>query len=109
MPARGGGDLSARGASRRPKTLEEGTRGGLVGGLRSMVRHARAVLQAWQRDYDEERPHSKLAWMTPRAYASALSGEAGRDAVLLWGPAPRPLAAHEAEGSDHFRTLVIAG
>jgi transposase len=37
------------------------------------------------------------------------SGEAGRDTALLWGSAPRPLAAHEAEGSYHFRTHVIAG
>ena len=46
--------------------------------------HARAVLEAWRRDYNEERPHSKLGWMTPRAYASALSGEArpGRCASL---------------------------
>ena len=28
--------------------------------------HARAVLEAWRRDYNEERPHSKLGWMTPR-------------------------------------------
>jgi hypothetical protein len=34
----------------------------------------------------------KLGWMTPRAYASALSGEVGRDAALRWGSAPRPLA-----------------
>jgi hypothetical protein len=34
--------------------------------------HARAVLEAWRRDYSEERPHSKLGWMTPRAYAGAI-------------------------------------
>ena len=50
--------------------------------------HARAVLAAWRRDYNEERPHSRLGWMTPRAYASALSGEPGRDAALRWGSAP---------------------
>ena len=33
--------------------------------------HARAVLEAWRRDYNEERPHSKLGWMTPGAYVSA--------------------------------------
>jgi putative transposase len=31
--------------------------------------HARAVLEAWWRDYNEERPHSKLGWMTPNEYA----------------------------------------
>ena len=48
--------------------------------------HARAVLEVWRRDYNEERPHSKLGWMTPRGYASALRGNAGRDAALRWAP-----------------------
>jgi len=71
--------------------------------------HARAVLEAWRRDYNEQRPHSKLGWMTPRAYAAARSGEAGRGAALRWGSAPRPLATPETEGSNHSRTLVIPG
>jgi putative transposase len=71
--------------------------------------HARAALEAWRHDYNEERPHSKLGWMTPRAYASALNGEVGRGAALGNGPAPRPLATHETEGSNQPRTLVIAG
>jgi hypothetical protein len=50
--------------------------------------HARAVLEAWRHDYNEQRPHSKLGWMTPGAYASALSGENGRDAALRWAPRP---------------------
>ena len=71
--------------------------------------HARIALEAWRRDYNEERPHSKLGWMTPRGYASALSGGAGRDAALRWGSAPRPLATHETEGSNQSRTLVPTG
>jgi putative transposase len=71
--------------------------------------HARAVLEVWRRDYNEERPHSKLAWMTPRGYASTLSGEAGRDAALRRGSAPRPLATHQTEGSNQPRTLVSTG
>jgi transposase InsO family protein len=51
--------------------------------------HARAVLEAWRRDYNERRPHSKLGGMTPGAYAGALSGEDGRGAALRWGSAPR--------------------
>lgn len=43
--------------------------------------HARAVLEAWRRDYNEARPHSKLGWLTPRDYASAISGESGRRAA----------------------------
>jgi len=33
--------------------------------------HARSVLEAWRRDYNETRPHSKLGWLTPQAYADA--------------------------------------
>src|ERR1700720_3844808 len=71
--------------------------------------HARAVLEVWRRDYNEQRPHSKLGWMTPRGYASALSGDPGRDAALRSGSAPRPLATHETEGSNQPRTLVPIG
>jgi putative transposase len=71
--------------------------------------HARAVQAAWRRDSNEERPHSKLGWLTPRGYARALSGEAGRDAALRWGSAPRPLATQPTKGSDQPRTLVSTG
>ena len=71
--------------------------------------HARAVLEVWRRDYNEERPHSKLGWMTPRGYAGALSGEAGRDAARRRGSAPRPLASHQTEGSNQPRSLVSTG
>ncbi len=71
--------------------------------------HARAVLELWRRDYNEERPHSKLGSMTPRGYASALIGETGRDAALRRGPAPRSLATHETEGSNQPQTLVTPG
>lgn len=33
--------------------------------FRSLPR-ARAVLENWRRDYNEQRPHFKLGWMTPR-------------------------------------------
>jgi hypothetical protein len=51
-------------------------------------------------------PHSKLGWMTPRAYArsSASGGAAQRQ-----GSVPRPLATRDTEGSNQPRTLVIAG
>jgi putative transposase len=71
--------------------------------------HARAVLEAWRRDYNEARPHSKLGWMTPRAYATALTGDVGRGAALRRGFAPRPLATQETEGSNQSRTLVMPG
>lgn len=36
------------------------------------LEHARAVIQEWQRDYNEVRPHSALGQRTPRAYAALL-------------------------------------
>lgn len=73
------------------------------------LQHARGVLEDWRRDYNEERPHSKLGWLTPRAYADALCGEAGGVAALRHGSAPPPLATHHQQGSDHRRTLVTTG
>ena len=71
--------------------------------------HARAVLEAWRRDYNEQRPHSKLGWLTPQAYAEALTGQIGRSAALVGGCADRPLANPDNPSSDHQRTLVMAG
>src|SRR3954463_4325178 len=71
--------------------------------------HARAILEAWRRDYNETRPHSKLGWMTPAAYASSIGGDPGRGAALRQGSAPRPLASHHTEGSNQRRTLVLPG
>ena len=50
--------------------------------------HARAALETWRHDYNHERPHSKLGWMTPRAYASALT--ASPAGTLRFAGAPRP-------------------
>ena len=71
--------------------------------------HARAVLEDWRRDYNEERPHSRLGWLTPRAYADALCGQAGGVAALRDGSAPPPLATHHQQSSNHRRTLVTTG
>lgn len=71
--------------------------------------HARVVLETWRRDYNETRPHSKLGWLTPKAYALALTGQIGRSAALVDGCADRPLANPTNPSSDHQRTLVMAG
>jgi putative transposase len=71
--------------------------------------HARSVLEAWRHDYNHERPHSKLGWMTPLDFASALRGESARRAARPEGSAHRALATHDHQGSDQSRTLVMAG
>ena len=71
--------------------------------------HARAVLEAWRRDYNEQRPHSKLGWLTPRDYARAICGDAGDRAAQPGGSARTPLATHLKTGPNQPRTLVMAG
>ncbi len=71
--------------------------------------HAREMLERWRRDYNEQRPHSKPGWMTPRDYALALLGEAGRGAALRQLSAPRPLGNHQPQCSNHPRILPIDG
>jgi putative transposase len=72
--------------------------------------HATAVLEAWRRDYNDERPHSKLGWMTPSDYALALSGKNGRRAARYGGSARRPIATQGPKGPDQpTRTLATAG
>jgi putative transposase len=39
---------------------------------------ARAKIEAWQRDYDECRPHTSLGWMTPAGFASSAGANPGR-------------------------------
>ena len=71
--------------------------------------HARAVLEAWRCDYNEQRPHSKLGWLTPQDYAAALTSQPGRGAALRQGSAPRPLASTINNDAKQSRTLVMAG
>jgi hypothetical protein len=70
--------------------------------------YARAVLSGWRRDYNEERPHSKLSWMTPAEYRRQLS-TAGRGTALRQSSAPRPLATPINQGSNQPRTSASAG
>ena len=44
--------------------------------------HARAVIEAWRREYNEERPKKLLSGLTPSAYARQL---AGKSATLTTG------------------------
>src|SRR5947208_4941725 len=48
--------------------------------------HTRAVLDAWRADYNTNRPHSRLGWMSPAIYAAARRSAALRSAD---GSAPR--------------------
>jgi len=45
--------------------------------------HAKAVIEAWRREYNEERPKNSLGGLTPSAYARQL---ANKSATLTPGP-----------------------
>ena len=50
--------------------------------------HARAVLEAWRADYNNERLHSRLGWISPAIYAAArhhpIGHRRGRDSKSDW-------------------------
>jgi putative transposase len=68
--------------------------------------HARAVLEAWRADYNNERPHSRLDWMSPAAYAAAQRSATLRSAD---GSAPRTAATTANEGKTDRKTPIAAG
>jgi hypothetical protein len=51
--------------------------------LRSLP-HARAVFEAWRRDYDKSRPHSKVGRLMPTAYAQARTAQRPVCCANLW-------------------------
>ncbi len=60
--------------------------------LFSSLAHARSALSNWPSDYNDQRPHSGLGWLTPAEFAQTLNPR--RDAVLRSrnGSAPQPAA-----------------
>jgi transposase InsO family protein len=44
--------------------------------------HTRALPEAWCADYNHERPHSRLGWMSPTIYAAARPHRASRSVRL---------------------------
>lgn len=43
-----------------------------IDGLRNLRRHAKVVIEAWRREYYEERPKKSHGGLTPSAYAEQL-------------------------------------
>ena len=74
--------------------------------------HARAVLDAWRRDYNAERPHSRLGWLMPLAYAACLqaaSSQRHSPLPLSGGSAACPVASTIETGFTEPRTLASTG
>jgi putative transposase len=68
--------------------------------------HARIVLEAWRVDYNTSRPHSRLGWLTPQAYAATRRSAALR---CVDGSAPRTVVITAQEGISNRPTPVATG
>lgn len=69
---------------------------------------ARAALEEWRRDYNAVRPHSRIGWLTPDAYAEQFAMQRGQAAALSTGSAPWPLATRQTKEFNR-QTLVQTG
>lgn len=70
--------------------------------------HARQAIAAWVDDYNTTRPHSSVAYQTPRAYAEKFAAT-GCHATPLRGSACQPVAPTAHKGIQPPETLKAAG
>lgn len=73
------------------------------------LHHARATLAAWRHDYNTERPHSRLGWKTPDAFAQTFAPQRGLTLRNPQGSAPAPVAQPAQMGKTQTRGLAHAG
>lgn len=66
--------------------------------LFTSLAHARAVLAAWQRDYNEVRPHSALGGRTPASISLPPGSPASRPLHAAFGGGLRPVLTQAAPG-----------
>jgi putative transposase len=68
---------------------------------------AKVVIESWRKHYNEVRPHSSLAYLTPAAFAAKLRDDAapaqatGRSAATPGAFALRPVARPSRKGQTH--------
>ena len=79
--------------------------------LFTSLAHARAALAAWKEDYNTQRPHSGLGWLTPSEFAQiATPGKAmATGAAQPGGSAPMAIAPTAQTGNHAGETLLIIG
>ena len=71
--------------------------------------HARAVIAAWIKDYNEARPHSALCYATPWAFAQSLKPARANHAAPHESSARLALAQTASQGVSTKRVLVTNG
>jgi transposase InsO family protein len=73
---------------------------------------AKRKIAVWQKDYNEDRPHSSLGYRTPKEFAAAqaagfYTAERGaRDSNAVPGPSRSPIPAHTGEGTNGFCRML---
>jgi putative transposase len=73
------------------------------------LHHARVTLAAWRTDYNTERPHSRLGWQTPAAFAQTFTPQRGLTLRNPKSSAPAPVAQPAQMGKTQTRSLAHAG
>ena len=77
--------------------------------LFSSLSHARAALAWWQLDYNTARPHSRLGWQTPMAFASTFHPRRDQTLRTMNGSASVPTAQQIREGKSNRQNELTAG
>ncbi len=73
------------------------------------LHHARVTLAAWRKDYNTERPHSRLGWQTPAEFAKTFTPQRGLTLRNPQSSAPAPFAQPAQTGKTQTRSLAHAG
>jgi putative transposase len=75
--------------------------------LFTSLMQTRFALEEWRRDYNTVRPHSRIGWLTPAAYAANFSPQQPCGAPLFNGSAACPVGAITTD--LNCQTLVAPG
>jgi putative transposase len=72
---------------------------------------AKKKIAVWQKDYNEERPHSSLGYRTPKEFAAQAAGfytaeRGARDSNAVPCPSRSPIPAQTGEGTDDFCRIL---
>ncbi len=68
--------------------------------------HTRVVLEAWRADYNTNRPHPRLGWLSPACYAADRRSAALRSTD---GSAPRTAVLTAHQGNVECQTPILNG
>jgi putative transposase len=71
------------------------------------LRHAREELESWRHDFNHERPHSSLGYLTPAQYSTIL-GDAGRGSALHGGLRAPASLQHDQTRDQITRELYLS-